>query len=114
MAYDEELAERMRKVLLERGAFFTEKRMMGGICFFLDGNMLCGADRARDGMRRLMFRVGKDKMEEALARPGATAMEMGGRTMGGFVFVDADGCDDQALGAWIDLARSFVETLPPK
>lgn len=93
MAYDEELAQRMRAALAGQPAF-TEKRMMGGVCFFLHGNMLSGADRNKDGMRRLMFRVGKENMAEALARPGAAAMEMGGRTMGGFVFVDAESCDD--------------------
>ena len=113
MAYDEELADRFRNAL---GSFenISEKRMMGGTCFFLNGNMLGGADRSKEGMRRLMFRVGKDNLNEALERPGAAVMELGGRRMSGFVFVDATACDDQALNQWIALAQSFVGTLPAK
>ncbi len=113
MAYDEELATRFRHALGERGNL-SERRMMGGVCFMLDGNMVGGADRQKDGRGRFMFRVGKDNMHHALQRPGATVMELGGRRMGGFLFVDAATCDGDALKAWIDLARSFVATLPPK
>ena len=113
MAYDEDLAERFRQAASRLGAI-TEKRMMGGQCFFLNGNMLGGADRSKEGLRRLMFRVGKDNLAEALERPGASSMELGGRRMGGMVFVDAATCDDQALIAWLDLVASFVRTLPAK
>ena len=113
MAYDEDLAERMRHALRGQSKI-TEKRMMGGVCFLLNGNMIGGADKNRDGQRRFMFRVGKDKHAEALERPGAMPMEMGGRRMGGFIFVDADNCDDGDLGDWIELARSFVAELPAK
>ena len=107
MAYDPEITERLRRALDGQGAI-SEKRMMGGVCFFLNGNMLGGADRNKGGVRRFMFRVGKDKMDEALERPGAMPMDMGGRRMGGFVFVDAETCGDGALNAWIELARTFV------
>lgn len=113
MAYDEDLTNRMRTVLDGVGAT-SEKRMMGGVCFFLNGNMLCGADRNKDGVRRFMFRVGKDNHEDALKRPDAMPMDMAGRRMGGFVFVDGETCDDAALQEWIKLARSFVGTLPAK
>lgn len=117
MAYDEELAERMRHALSRLGNI-SEKRMMGGVCFLLNGNMIGGADRKKDGLRRFMFRVGKANHAEALERPGAMAMDMdmdmGGRRMRGFVFVDATGCDDSTLDTWIDLAHAFVGELPAK
>ncbi len=113
MAYDEDLAERFRKAAHSLGAM-SEKRMMGGVCFLLNGNMLGGADRNKEGLRRFMFRVGKDAHAEALNRPGAMPMEMGGRRMTGFIFVDAEQCDDGMLADWIRLACSFVAELPAK
>ncbi|MCT7375701.1 TfoX/Sxy family protein [Chelativorans salis] len=113
MAYDEQLTARMRGGL-EGLQGISEKRMMGGVCFLLDGNMLSGADRTKTGEGRFMFRVGKENQTEALARPGAQAMEMGGRRMNGFVFVDAEACDGEALKGWISLALGFVGGLPPK
>ena len=112
MAYDEILTERFRNALGHPSA--VEKRMMGGVCFMLNGNMLGGADRTKDGDRRFMFRVGKDNEDEALSRPGAMVMEMGGRRMSGLIFVDADKCDEAQLKSWIALARGFVDTLPAK
>ena len=113
MAYDEGLADRLRRAL-DGLVGVSEKRMMGGICFFLDGNMLGGADRTKSGQGRFMFRVGKANQAAALARPGAWAMEQGGRRMGGLVFVDAADCDTEALTGWVSLALGFVTTLPPK
>lgn len=113
MVYDEELTNRFRRGL-EGLAEADERRMMGGVCFMVNGNMVGGADRQKDGTRRFMFRVGKDNQTEALKRPGALVMELGSKRMNGFVFVDAATCDDQALKGWIELALSFVETLPAK
>ena len=113
MAHDEELAGRFRS-LLEGMAGISEKRMMGGICFMLDGNMIGGADRTNDGTGRFMFRVGKDNEAEALTRSGAEVIEMGGRRMSGMIFVDEEACDDTALKEWVSLALGFVTTLPPK
>ncbi|WP_163272799.1 TfoX/Sxy family protein [Chelativorans alearense] len=113
MAYDEQLAARMRGAL-EGLQGLSEKRMMGGICFMLDGNMIGGADHTKAGEGRFMFRVGKDNQATALARPGAQPMEMGGKRMSGFIFVDAEACDDYALKAWVSLALGFVGTLPAK
>ena len=75
----------------------------------LSGNMLCGVDRAR-----LMFRVGKGQAAEALSRPGARPMDITGKPMAGFVFVDPAQCDAPALKGWIELAENYVGTLPPK
>lgn len=113
MAYDEELTNRLRGAL-SRLDGIREQRMMGGVCFMLNGNMIAGAGCSKSEGRRFMFRVGKDNQEQALRRKGAIAMEQGGRIMRGFVFVDHQACPAPVLDEWIALARSFVETLPPK
>ena len=113
MAYDEDLTNRFAATL-DGMAGVSQKRMMGGVCFLLDGNMIGGADRTKSGDGRFMFRVGKDNEAAALTRPGATIMEQGGRRMGGLVFVVEEECGDTALKEWVSLALSFVTTLPPK
>lgn len=113
MAYDELLAARFRKALGERVGH-SEKKMMGGVCFLLNGNMIGGADRTKAGQGRFLFRVGKEREEVARSRKGATIMEQGGRRMSGFIFVNEEDCTDQDLGGWVELALGFVETLPPK
>lgn len=110
MAYSELLAMRFRDALGARSGI-VEKRMMGGLVFMLDGNMLGAVGQDADG-DRFMFRVGPDQVDEAVSR-GAIQMEMGGRIMKGFVFVrEADAQD--TLDDWIAMARRFVETLPVK
>lgn len=112
MAYDELLAMRMRDALgTQRG--ITEKRMMGGICFFVSGNMICGADRAKNGSQRFMFRLGKEDTAGAKL-PDGTQVVMGGRPMRGFYFVDAGTCDRKLLGRWLKLALAHAKSLPPK
>ncbi len=113
MAYDEELAQRFRGAL-EAIPNITEKKMMGGVCFMTSGNMIGGCDRQKDGSGRFMFRVGKENEAEALSRPGAIPLVNGTKRMGGLVFVDEDYCQDEQLREWVDLAMSFVGTLPPK
>ncbi len=112
MAYDEELAQRFRD-LLEGLPGISEKKMMGGICFMVDGNMIGGADRTKDGQGRFMFRVGKENQEEAKARFGGEIMEMGGRKMSGFFFVD-EGCGQERLVEWVNFAHAFASSLPAK
>ena len=105
----EELSDRVR--LLTPDLILVEKKMFGGRCFMLNGNMLVCP--MKDGS--LLVRAGKERMDEALARPGAGPMQMKGRTMGGFVFVSGDAVeDDDRLLDWIDFARAFVATLPAK
>jgi len=106
--YDRDLAERMRTALSGRPGV-SERAMFGGICWMLNGNMLCGVEVAR-----FMFRVGKEGEAEALSRPGAQIVEFNGRRMGGIVWVDADECPAEALQDWIKLGERFVATLPPK
>ncbi len=114
MAYDEQLSNQFRDAM-DGIAGIKERRMMGGVCFLLNGNMLGGADREKNTQRgRFMFRVGKDNEAEALARPGSEIMEQGGRRMSGLIFVDESMCDDDALRDWIALAMRFVAELPAK
>ena len=113
MAVDEGLSQRFRDLARELPGF-SEKTMMGGHCFFLNGNMLGGADRPKGGAGRFMFRVGKGNEAEALGRPGAEIVQFGGRRMGGLIFVDEAHCDDAALKAWVALACDFVADLPAK
>ena len=113
MAYDELLATRLREGLRTVPGV-SETPMMGGLCVLVNGNMLAGVDRQKDGRNRFMFRVGKDNEAEALSRPGASIVTMGGRRFGGIVFVDAAYCDEAALSAWLALALGFVRRLPSK
>jgi len=114
MAADDALTKRFYRAIGRRKGV-TEKSMMGGICFMLNGNMIGGADRhAKTQYGRFMFRVGKDNEKQALSFPGTTTVEQGGRRMGGLIFVDADNCDEANLKALAKLALSFVKTLPDK
>lgn len=102
------LAERVRKALAGRRGV-SEKRMFGGVCFLLNGNMLCGT-----GTGKFMFRVGKAAHAAAVKRRGAEPMEMNGRTMEGFLWVDPAACDARGLRSWLGLAVDYVGALPRK
>jgi len=108
MAYDEHLAQRVRN-LTEHRLDITEKKMFGGVCFFLNGNMLCGIE-----VKRYMFRVGKGQEEEALKKPGVSPMDLTGKPMGGLVHVEEEACDGKFLQDWLSFAEQFVGTLPAK
>lgn len=108
MPFSPHLAERMRQAL-EARAGIVERRMFGGYCWMLCGNMLCGVEAGR-----FMFRVGKELEAEALARRGASPMDITGKPMRGLVWVRADAAKGRALHDWIDLAVRFVGRLPPK
>jgi TfoX/Sxy family transcriptional regulator of competence genes len=90
-------------------AAIGEVRMFGGIGFLLNGNMVAAVSK-----RGLLLRVGKDGYHDALGRPGARPMEMRGRPVEGYVFVDPRVLKDGALETWLDAASRFVQTLPPK
>jgi len=109
MTYDEDLAGRIREVLgRERGV--GEIKMFGGLCFTVDGHMAAGIVGDE-----LMARVGPDAWDAALTRTHAREMNFTGRSMKGFVFVEAAGLRTQkSLASWIEPAVAFVRTLPPK
>lgn len=108
MAVDDDLAASVRAALSDAGAT-REIKMFGGIGFMLNGNMVAAASK-----RGLLVRVGKDRQSDALAWPGARRMEMRGRTMEGYVYVDPPALTNEAIKAWLQLASAFVQTLPPK
>lgn len=108
MAFDEGLAQRVREVADRPD--LTEKRMFGGLCFLIGGNMACGI--VGDD---LMVRVGPDSYGDCLALPHAREMDFTGRPMRGMVYVAAEGLEsDQALGAWIERGMSYAAGLPAK
>jgi TfoX-like protein len=106
-ATDLELAGAVRSALAGVKAI-SEVKMFGGIGFMLNGNLLVGASK-----RGLLLRVGKERQSQALAQPGTRQMEMRGRLMDGYVYVDPPIAPNTVRG-WVDLARAFVGTLPPK
>ncbi len=96
MAYNEQLAERIRKIVGER-AELTERKMFGGIAFMLNGNMFCGITRDD-----LMVRVGPDRFDDVLASPGARPMDFTGRPMKGMVYVGPEGYGtEEQLRGWV-------------
>jgi len=110
MAYDEELAWRLRDALADEDGL-SEKAMFGGLAFLLHGNMAV-AVMGRGG---LMVRVGTDAVKDALARPHTKQIEMRGRPMAGWVHVAADGVTTKReVGAWARRAVAFTRTLAPK
>jgi hypothetical protein len=108
MPFDLELVKAMR-IALKRRRHIVERKMFGGYCWMLNGNMLCGVE-----VGRFMFRVGKAREVEALTRPGARPMDITGKPMSGFVWVSAEHAAGANLNAWISLATDYVRSLPPK
>jgi TfoX/Sxy family transcriptional regulator of competence genes len=110
MAYDENLANRLRELLAgEEG--ITEKKMFGGLAFLLNGNMTVSAS----GQGGLLARVDPEQTDAALGRPHASLMEMRGRTMDGWIRVASDGVKTKReLESWVRRSLSYVRGLPPK
>jgi TfoX/Sxy family transcriptional regulator of competence genes len=109
MAYDENLAQRVRQALSGQDGVI-EKKMFGGLAFMLHGNMSVGVEKDR-----LMVRVGPDRYDKALARPHARPMDFTGRPMKGFVYVPPEGLHtDAALQEWVHMGVEFALTLPKK
>jgi TfoX/Sxy family transcriptional regulator of competence genes len=108
MAYDQDLANRVRAVLPRSGAV-AERAMFGGLTFMLDGHMFCGVVKDT-----LMVRLGPEGSERALDRPHVRPMDFTGRPMKGMVFVDPDGLRGSALRDWVVAAADHARTLPPK
>ena len=103
MAYEEQLAERIRRSFLKSKMRFEEKRMMGGLCFMVDGKMCVGVEKSR-----LMARIDPAAYESALGKKGCVPMDFTSRPMRGFVFVNPEGLTtDARLEAWLKLALEF-------
>lgn len=109
MAYSETNAGILRDELATLDGI-TERRMFGGLCFMLHGNMLCGVHK--DGG---MARVGKENEATALEFYGIEPLSFTGRKMGGMVDISAEAIEDETtLRKVLALARDFVESLPAK
>lgn len=109
MAYDEELAERVREQLADVPDL-VERKMFGGLAFMAAGNMVCGVLGDE-----LIVRLGPEGGPAALARPHARPMTFTGRPMRAMVVVGAEGlAGDAELAGWVADARAFVATLPPR
>jgi len=110
MPYDEDLANRLRELLADEDVV-TERRMFGGLAFLLNGNMSVSASRTGG----LLARIDPADTEAALARPHASRMEMGRRSMDGWIAVAPEGVrTKRQLEPWVRRSVAFVRTLPPK
>ncbi|MDX2094071.1 MAG: TfoX/Sxy family protein [Kofleriaceae bacterium] len=106
MAYDEKLAERIRRAVGPRPDV-TEKKMFGGLAFLFGGKMFVGI--ATDD---LMVRVGPEHYKAALATAHVRPMDFTGRPMRGYVYVGPGGTRTQSMvKKWVDKAAAFVATL---
>jgi len=112
VAYDEELAERVREVLASRSGV-EERSMFGSLCFMVDGNLAVCARKGGD----LLVRMEPEDAAEASAEEGVEIAEMGPRRrrMKGWVFVSPERISEDAeLAEWVDIGADFASTLPPK
>jgi TfoX/Sxy family transcriptional regulator of competence genes len=110
MAYDEDLANRIRDVLGgEKNVI--EKKMFGGLAFLVGGNMAVAAS----GKGGLMVRVDPEQTDALLAKPGVDPFEMRGRSLDGWVRVAADSVrTKRQLGPWVQRGVSYARSLPSK
>jgi TfoX/Sxy family transcriptional regulator of competence genes len=110
MAYDEDLANRLRELLAGQDAV-TERKMFGGLAFLVHGHMSVSAS----GRGGLLARIDPAQTDVALARPHTTPMHMRGRTMEGWIRVAPEGlATKRELAGWVKRSLAYVATLPPK
>jgi len=109
VAYDEELADRLRERL--SGASYTEKQMFGGLAFLIGGNMSVAAS----GQGGLLVRVDPGEYDALLAEPGAEPMDMGRGPMRGWLRVNPDVlADEKTLDIWVTRGVRYARSLPAK
>jgi TfoX/Sxy family transcriptional regulator of competence genes len=110
MAYDEDLANRLRELLSGEDAV-SEKKMFGGLAFLVHGHMSVSAS----GQGGLLARIDPAETDAVLAKEHVSRMEMRGRTMDGWVRVAPEGVrTKRQLQPWVKRSVSYVKTLPPK
>ena len=110
MAYDEDLANRIRELIASEDGY-TEQKMFGGIGFMIDGHMAVGVS----GEGGLMIHCSKVETEALLAKPGARPFEMRGREMKDWLRVDAESVSTKReLEPWVMESVAFARALPPK
>jgi TfoX/Sxy family transcriptional regulator of competence genes len=109
MPYNKSLEARIQK-LVSVWRKTDSKKMFGGICHLLDGNMFCGVYKDF-----LILRLGEEKAAEALDLPHVKPFDITGRPMKGWVMVEEQGfAGEKELKEWLEEARGFVKTLRPK
>lgn len=110
MAYDEDIAERIRELTsVEPGV--SEKRMFGGLAFLVGGNMAIAAS----GQGGILVRVDPEQSESLVAESDAEAAVMRGREMRGWLRVDSQHLrNDEQLEKWVNLGTSYARSLPTK
>jgi TfoX/Sxy family transcriptional regulator of competence genes len=110
MAYDEELADRVRALVASEPGL-TEKKMFGGLAFLLGGNMAVGAS----GQGGLLVRVDPATSADLVATTPAEPMVMQGREMAGWLRVTSDAVStERELSAWVSRGVAYAKRLPPK
>jgi TfoX/Sxy family transcriptional regulator of competence genes len=110
MAYDEELANRIRE-LVSAEPGLTEKRMFGGLAFLINGNMSVSAS----GQGGLLLRVDPDETDALAGKPHARRFEMRGRAMDGWLRIDAEGVKTKRqLETWVKRGVAYARSLPSK
>jgi hypothetical protein len=109
MAYDEDLADRIRDLLGPLPGLH-EQKMFGGLAFMLHGNMCVGVHGPD-----MIARLATDDGERALAEPGVRMMDITGRPMAGWLFIAPEVTgDDGTLRDWVERCVAFASSLPPK
>src|SRR3954447_16233908 len=110
MAYDEDLANRIRELVADEPGV-TEMKMFGGLAFLVGGNMSAAAS----GQGGLMVRVDPEETEALVAQPHVQPMEMRGRVMDGWLRVDDEGVRSaEQLEPWVRRGVAYARSLPPK
>jgi TfoX/Sxy family transcriptional regulator of competence genes len=110
VAYDEDLAQRIRALVATQQGL-TEKKMFGGLAFLIGGNMAVSAS----GQGGILVRVGPERSDELSATTVASVAVMRGRAMPGWLRVDADHLKTRRqLKKWVDLGVGFARSLPAK
>lgn len=107
MPYDEEFDRRISRATERWGT--VRKKMFGGTCHLLNGNMLCGVHE-----NTLIVRLGPEAGTSALDEPHTRPMDVTGRPMKGWVTVEPEGFKGDNLDIWLERAHRFVATLPAK
>jgi TfoX/Sxy family transcriptional regulator of competence genes len=110
VAYDEDLAHRIRELLADEQGV-VEKKMFGGLAFLIGGNMSVAAS----GQGGLMVRVAPEETEALVAKPHARRFEMRGRAMDGWLRVDDEGVrTKRQLEPWVKRGVAYARSLPAK
>jgi len=108
MAYSKELDGRIIEII-SGWQNIVPKEMFGGVCYLLNGNIVCGVSKDY-----LILRLGEEAATRALQTPRVREFDITGRAMKGWIMVEEKACAGKALEAWLNKARAFVAGLPVK